>query len=199
MIAIHHYWQKAQTFGELLTNASQEAAAEVLIPIAETYVAKLIRADAVPREIDRDDLMQEARLAVVKAVQAYKSAGGRSLKSFLFFVLHRHIMRYIRHQVYTRQRRVPLATVEHTLSDEFPGMLTHMASQELEPMEAAAFQRLLDLLPPGWRRGRQILTLKYRDNCTEREIAHQLGLCARSVRRIHAQSVQRLREVCHAG
>ncbi len=108
MVAMHQYFQGAQTFAELLTNASREQATTWLIPIAETYVAKLIRSGAVPPAIDRDDLMQEARFATMKAVRAYRPDGGRSLKSFLFFVLHRHIMRYAHRQLSRTRKRVPL-------------------------------------------------------------------------------------------
>lgn len=178
---------------QYLQDRDQHKTAEQLLPLADIWIASLVRRGCIPRGVDRDDLLQEARLAVVNAVRKYRPDCGRGLRSFVLLVIHRDVLRYIRRW----NREIPERVPQNSLSDGFSGMLQLMAEAE-DGESRLDFDNILGMLPAGCPRIKQVLSLAFRDGLSEGEIATRIGRGQAVTHKLLARGIQRLRRVCDA-
>jgi RNA polymerase sigma factor FliA len=157
-----------------------------LAAFARSIARLMLRSGQIPAAVDVEDVAQAGLVAALEARKRYDGISA----SFRTFVGVR-IRGAIRDEVHRQMRAYVEASYDELEAvDHAPG---HMETPERHAMHYERLTRLvaaINRLPVRWQ---QLLTLRYRDDWTQREIAQDFGITEGRVSQMHSDAVNRLR------
>lgn len=148
--------------------------------------------------IDREDMLSEAWIGAIQAVDRFEPERGLTLSTFAEHVIRGHILDYLRRaDVAGRKLRqkikngtapelVTIALLDFDLVDE-------RCAAEVRQVEAERDLRTCFKRAKLTRRQGFVLRRKYRDFAPDRELAQELGISRPGVSQLHQRLLLRLR------
>lgn len=134
-----------------------------------------------------DDLLQEGRIAILKALEDFRPERGRNFFMFATWHIQTRVRRFLKREMGRRER--PVGDIPETDSGE-----TELQDPVQEREDRSAIMRALDFLPDHDRR---VIVMRFgfdgEEPRTFQQIGNALGITRQRAQQIEATALQRLR------
>lgn len=172
--------------------AAKQGDSAAMLRLVTQYEPLLRRAAAQPHlRALHDDALAEGYVSLVRAVRDYDAARGVPFAAFAKRRVYADLLTLFRRNLRVWQRE---ATVDERREEPFWDLIEDEgAEKDLTRYERQA--ELVAALRQLTERERAVLTLLYRDECTQKEAAARLGICQQAVASTKKRALTKLRHM----